>query len=50
MFRSQSGIQASEGAEFSEAMEAQSQALVTNDGTSVKKDEKASKKSIAGLL
>merc|ERR1712012_1108617 len=35
-------IQAPEGAEVSEAMKAQSQAFVTEDGTAVKKDEKAS--------
>merc|ERR1712002_404984 len=40
-------IQAPEGAEVSEAMKAQSQAFVTEDGTSVKKDEKASNQSIA---
>lgn len=36
-----------EGAEISEAMKAQSQAYVTDDGTAVKKDEKASSQSIA---
>merc|ERR1712018_663214 len=40
-------IQAPEGAEVSEAMKAQSQAFVTEDGTAVKKDEKASNHSIA---
>merc|ERR1712038_2033262 len=40
-------IQAPEGAELSEAMKAQSQAFVTEDGTAVKKDEKASNQSIA---
>merc|ERR1711892_110470 len=40
-------IDAPEGAEVSEAMKAQSQAFVTDDGTSVKKDEKASNQSIA---
>jgi len=40
-------IQAPEGAEVSEAMKAQSQAFVTDDGTSVKRDEKASNQSIA---
>lgn len=40
-------IQAPEGAEVSEAMKAQSQAFVTEDGTAVKKDEKASNQSIA---
>merc|ERR1711970_420324 len=40
-------IQAPEGAQVSEAMEAQSQAFVTEDGTAVKKDEKASNQSIA---
>merc|ERR1719382_2353153 len=34
-------IAAPEGAEVSEAMKAQSQAFVTEDGTAVKKDEKA---------
>merc|ERR1712107_846490 len=34
-------IQAPEGAEVSEAMKAQSQAFVTEDGTAVKKDELA---------
>lgn len=40
-------IEAPEGAEVSEAMKAQSQAFVTEDGTAVKKDEKASNQSIA---
>jgi len=40
-------ISAPEGAEVSEAMKAQSQAFVTDDGTAVKKDEKASNQSIA---
>merc|ERR1712051_809193 len=40
-------IDAPEGAEVSEAMKAQSQAFVTEDGTAVKKDEKASNQSIA---
>lgn len=40
-------IKAPEGAEVSEAMKAQSQAFVTEDGTAVKKDEKASNQSIA---
>merc|ERR1712165_43437 len=40
-------IQAPEGAEVSEAMKAQSQAFVTEDGTAVKNDEKASNQSIA---
>merc|ERR1712123_200553 len=40
-------IDAPEGAEVSEAMKAQSQAFVTDDGTSVRKDEKASNQSIA---
>jgi len=40
-------ISAPEGAEVSEAMKAKSQAFVTDDGTSVKKDEKASSQSIA---
>jgi len=40
-------IQAPEGAQVSEAMKAQSQAFVTEDGTAVKKDEKASNQSIA---
>jgi len=40
-------IDAPEGAEVSEAMKAQSQAFVTDDGTAVKKDEKASNQSIA---
>merc|ERR1712180_247579 len=40
-------IEAPEGAQVSEAMKAQSQAFVTEDGTAVKKDEKASSQSIA---
>ena len=40
-------LTAPEGAEISEAMKAQSQAYVTDDGTAVKKDEKASSQSIA---
>jgi len=40
-------LTAPEGAEISEAMKAQSQAYVTDDGTAVKKDEKASNQSIA---
>merc|ERR1712020_392328 len=40
-------IEAPEGVEVSEAMKAQSQAFVTEDGTAVKKDEKASNQSIA---
>merc|ERR1712061_719622 len=40
-------IEAPEGAEVSEAMKAQWQAFVTEDGTAVKKDEKASNQSIA---
>jgi HSP20 family molecular chaperone IbpA len=40
-------IEAPEGAEVSEAMKAQSQAFVTEDGTKVKKDDKASSQSIA---
>lgn len=40
-------IQAPDGAQVSEAMKAQSQAFVTEDGTAVKKDEKASNQSIA---
>merc|ERR1719219_1420670 len=40
-------ISAPEGAEVSEAMKAQSQAFVTEDGTAVKKDDKASSQSIA---
>merc|ERR1711915_563154 len=40
-------IDAPEGAEVNEAMKAQSQSYVTDDGTSVKKDEKASSQSIA---
>merc|ERR1711936_525753 len=40
-------IEAPEGAEVSEAMKAQSQAFVTEDGTAVKKDEKASNQCIA---
>jgi HSP20 family molecular chaperone IbpA len=40
-------LTAPDGAEISEAMKAQSQAYVTDDGTAVKKDEKASSQSIA---
>ena len=40
-------LTAPEGAEISEAMKAQSQAFATDDGTAVKKDEKASSQSIA---
>merc|ERR1711962_540886 len=40
-------IEAPEGAQVSEAMKAQSQAFVTEDGTAVKKNEKASNQSIA---
>merc|ERR1712108_68778 len=40
-------IQAPEGAQVSEAMKASSQAFVTDDGTSVKKADKASSQSIA---
>jgi len=40
-------ITAPEGAEISEAMKASSQAFVTDDGTSVKKADKASNQSIA---
>jgi len=40
-------ITAPEGAEISEAMKASSQAFVTDDGTSVKKADKASSQSIA---
>ena len=40
-------LSAPEGAQISEAMKAQSQAFVTDDGTAVKKDEKASSQSIA---
>jgi len=40
-------LTAPEGAEISEAMKAQSQAFVTDDGTAVKKSEKASNQSIA---
>jgi len=40
-------IEVPEGAEVTEAMKAQSQAYVTEDGTKVKKDEKASSQSIA---
>merc|ERR1712200_210982 len=40
-------LSAPEGAQISEAMKAQSQAFVTDDGTAVKKDEKASNQSIA---
>jgi HSP20 family molecular chaperone IbpA len=40
-------LTAPDGAQISEAMKAQSQAFVTDDGTAVKKDEKASSQSIA---
>merc|ERR1712165_105551 len=40
-------IEAPEGAQVSEAMKAQSQAHVTDDGVAVKKDDKASSQSIA---
>ena len=40
-------ISAPEGAQVSEAMKAQSQAFVTDDGVAVKKDDKASSQSIA---
>jgi len=40
-------ITAPEGAQVSEAMKAQSQAFVTDDGVAVKKDDKASSQSIA---
>merc|ERR1712079_842602 len=40
-------ISAPEGAQVSEAMKAQSQAYVTDDGVAVKKDDKASSQSIA---
>jgi heat shock protein beta-1 len=40
-------LTAPDGAKISEAMKAQSQAFVTDDGTAVKKDEKASSQSIA---
>jgi len=40
-------ISAPEGAQVSEAMKAQSQAFVTDDGVAVKKDDKASNQSIA---
>jgi len=40
-------LTAPDGAKISEAMKAQSQAYVTDDGTAVKKDEKASNQSIA---
>ena len=40
-------IEAPEGAQVSEAMKAQSQAYVTDDGVAVKKDDKASSQSIA---
>merc|ERR1712165_440247 len=40
-------IDAPEGAQVSEAMKAQSQAYVTDDGVAVKKDDKASSQSIA---
>ena len=42
-------LTAPEGAQISEAMKAQSQAFVTEDGTAVKKDEKASSQSIAAV-
>merc|ERR1711973_582014 len=42
-------LNAPEGAEISEAMKAQSQAYVTDDGTGVKKDEKASNQSISAV-
>ena len=42
-------IQAPEGAEFYEAMKAQSQAFVTDDGTSVKKNEKAATSPLLGF-
>merc|ERR1712211_43847 len=42
-------LNAPEGAEISEAMKAQSQAYVIDDGTAVKKDEKASNQSIAAV-
>ena len=40
-------ISAPEGAQVSDAMKAQSQAFVTDDGVAVKKDDKASSQSIA---
>merc|ERR1712038_241222 len=40
-------VSAPEGAQVSEAMKAQSQAYVTDDGVAVKKDEKASNQSMA---
>merc|ERR1719493_625481 len=40
-------INAPEGAQVSEAMKAQSQAFVTDDGVAVKKDDKASSQSMA---
>merc|ERR1711910_79691 len=40
-------IEAPEGAQVSEAMKAQSQAFVTDDGVAVKKDDKASSQSMA---
>merc|ERR1719446_1182724 len=40
-------ISAPEGAQVSEAMKAQSQAFVTDDGVAVKKDDKASSQSMA---
>jgi len=40
-------VSAPDGAQVSEAMKAQTQVFVTDDGTSVKKDEKASNQSIA---
>lgn len=42
-------LTAPDGAQISEAMKAQSQAFVTEDGTAVKKDEKASSQSIAAV-
>lgn len=42
-------LSAPEGAQISEAMKAQSQAYVTDDGTAVKKDEKASSQSLAAV-
>jgi len=42
-------LSAPDGAQISEAMKAQSQAYVTDDGTAVKKDEKASNQSIAAV-
>merc|ERR1712154_161537 len=40
-------VSAPEGAQVSEAMKAQSQAYVTDDGVAVKKDDKASSQSMA---